>query len=144
MSTNNSWDDKPPKPLLDWGLERLAFPPPDAFKLMDDPPPRKQQGFFQEMLQGDPQKLLPYASARPDLHTVATILYALAAGSRSVADLHPEEQMQLDAATAEMLTEPPVKRKITQPFAHARRKAEEDDSSPTDAPPPVANAFWWV
>lgn len=140
MSMNNSWDSKPPKPLLDWGLERLAFPP-STFNLVDTPPP-KAQGLFQEMLQGDPQKLLPYASQQPDLSNVVTILSALAEGTHSVNDLHPEEQMQLDAATADMLTEGPVKRKLAQPSLR-RKKDEEEESSSTDAPPPVA-AFWWV
>ena len=143
MSTSNSQSGGPKKPFLDWGLERLVFPPPDVFKVVEQPDRPRMQGFFQEMLQSDPKQLLPYAESKEDLAGVAVLLHELLSNARRVEDLHPEERMQLDAATAEMLSEPTVKRKITQPFAHARRKVEEDDSSPGDAPPPV-NAFWWV
>lgn len=142
MSTDNFPPGGPKKPSLDWGLERLAFPPPNAFEVVEPQTRPRPQGLFQEMLQGDPWKLLPYAEARPDLSSVAATLTALLTGARSADDLHPEERMQLDDAAAQMLTEPPVKRKINRPFSHANRKTDAEESAPEA--PPSPNAFWWL
>jgi hypothetical protein len=147
MSTNNSSGSVPKKPFLDWGLERLAFPPPNLFEMVDPPPPRPK-GLFLEMLNGDPKQLLPYTETKAGMQDATALLHALLAGTRSLDSLHPEERMVLDYATAEMLTEPPVKRKVERPGAYVRkvleRRQEPEEQTEAETPPPTPGAFWWL
>ena len=141
MSTHNFQKSGQEQFFQGWDLEKPY--PLKTFALTEQPKP-KPRGLFLEMLQGDPSQLLQFVETKKDLDDIAGILYALQTKARSVSDLHPEELMQLDDATADMLTEPSVKRKVERPFEHVKKKLEERKEQETpEAPPPVA-AFWWV
>jgi hypothetical protein len=147
------WGSDPATSLLQGlipSVEEMA-PPPPSFHLVPQPKsPPKPQGLFQEMLHGDPQQLLEDAQQHGDDGMVTALLHALQTGTRPYADLHPEEQMLLDVATYEMLSRPPVKRKIERPFQHV--KSAEADLEYREggeyASPPVGDdnlpAFWWT
>jgi hypothetical protein len=141
MSTCKLPKKKPTKPCLDWGLERLAFPPP-TFE--EAPPERpKMKGLFQEMLQADPHQLLPFVEGTKE-HTLVALLIDLLGKTRSLESLHPEERMQLDDATMRMLTEPSQKRRVNKPFEYVKKKVHEVER---DVPPPTVDGlvpFWWL
>ena len=109
---------------------------------LDEPTSRRpDQGLFQQMLQNDPSNLLSFVTQYAADSAAIPILEALQEGSRRASDLHPEERMVLDTATAEMLTHNPRKKARVQ-APPARREVV------LDAPPPVMEgnlaAYWWL
>jgi hypothetical protein len=142
MSTKHSPPNAPAKFCLAWECPKPVFKPL-VFELTPDPPRRPESSLFQSLLQGDPQRLLPYAEAN-DMQAVTRSLRALREGTESWGSLHPEERMLVDTASAEMLTESPTQKKTEKPPRKKLRRRTEttEDSYPTA--PGELSPFWWL
>jgi hypothetical protein len=167
VTSKSSRYNEAEKPSLNWGSDLLTFPPPGClptveemmptFELVEEPKPReKPVGLFQEMLQGDPhqlEQLLIDSRATGTAEVASSLLTELQAGTRSYANLSPEEKQALDEATFDALSTPAQPRKIERPFQHVMRKEAEaqdeeeyKETGSTTAPTDLQGlpAFWWT
>ena len=142
---------------MNWGLDLLQFPPPGCIPTVEEmatpiklveQPREKPRGLFQEMLGGNPHELQHLLTPlKSGVESARDLLEELQAGTRSYANLSPDERTLLDEATALALSEPPVRRKIERPFQHVQEKEEEQEwQEKVGAPSDEAGlpAFWWL
>jgi hypothetical protein len=149
MSTNYTPKGVLEKLSSDLALVPTTSPPstPLAIAHLVSKPSPKLTGFFQQLLGGRPELLLsliPKSSSHTD--QIQQLLEELQAGARSYESLHPEERMLLDAATAEAVTQPRMKKRErkTPPVLAKRARAVESVGSSTPTGPDNLPAFWWV
>lgn len=124
------------------------MPPPSVlqFELAEAQSP-KDRGLFHELLERNHLVLHYDMQDRPELYSDAArqLILELADGQRRYDDLSAKEKQELDAATLEYATQPPVRsheKKRTAMLKRIKRILEPptDHSTPEEQLAP----FWWL
>lgn len=120
--------------------------PPSVGIEVSDPPPRRRRGFFEELLQGQPEHLLQDSHEHPDAYDQETleVLKKLYESRLSLETLSEAEKEKLDRATVEFFSATPRTRAPVNNRAGQELRGPPGLPAPTPVEGPVMDAFWWT